>query len=177
VASKPLGANARGLTLIDMMISLAVLAIITALVAPALGPNDSLKLVSAATILASDIEFAQSESIASPGDPVLVHIDADGDQYWLARVSEPGVPILRPVAAGSDRPADVYRTDYGDGRAVFLDGIEIEMLGAPGGTGDMPFDAFGRLDQLGDVDVRISNGSDSLVVRVRASTGAVSIVD
>ncbi len=177
ISNRPRSRAPRGLTIIDVMITLSVMAIVTAIALPALGPNDSLKLVSAATILASDLEYAQSESIASPSDPVLVRVDAAGDQYWLARASAPDTPIMRPLSSEADPSSDAYLTEYGDGRAIFLDGIEIELLGADGGSGDLQFDAFGRLDRLSNADIRLSNESDGLSVRISASTGAVSIVE
>lgn len=159
----------RGITFIDTMMAVALLAVLVLIALPAIGPDQPLRVISAATVLASDIEFAQSASLASPSDPVVVRFDQDGGRYWLALASSPETPIPRP-----GRPAGTpYLVQFGAGDALYLAGVSCATANIQDGL--LAFDAFGRLDQLGDASVTLSNESGSATVRVSASTGSVAL--
>jgi len=158
--------------MIDLILVLAVLAIVTMLALPSVESDQPLKLVGASTILASDFEFAQSETLAVPADPTEVHIDSTNGHYWLARKSAPTTPIDRPdiTTTGSGVPYEVW---YGQGDEGYLAGVQIEIIGV--GSGVIAYYAFGRLEQSNDARVKIYNDSGDLFVVVTASTGSVSI--
>lgn len=158
----------RGFTFVELMITLALLAIAAMISLPALRPDDPLKVIGAATMLASDIEFAQSATLANPGDPTIVRIGDKIPRYWLALQSDPDTPILRP----SGEP---YLVHFGGPSHQFLSGLKIELLGQPGGA--IVFDAFGRLADGNDAQVRLGNDGGALVVTVKSSTGSVLIAD
>ena len=160
-------------TLIDLMLVLAVLGIVTLLALPSVDSDQPLKIVGAAAILASDIEFAQSETLAVPADPTEVHLDSANGRYWLARASDPNTPIEHPGvdASGTSDPYDIR---YGQGEYGYLAGVQIELIGGSG-SGTLAFDPFGRLNQSGDARIRLSNDSGDLFVVVTASTGSVAI--
>jgi len=159
----------KGITFIDTMMAVALLAILALIALPAVGPDQPLRVISAATVLASDIEFAQSASLASPSDPVVVRFDGAGARYWLARASSPETPIERP-----GRPAGTpYLVQFGAGDALYLAGVSCATTNVPDGV--LAFDAFGRLDQLGDATVTLANDSGSAAVQVSASTGSVAL--
>ena len=163
----------RGFTLLDLMITLAVMAIIATLVAPSISSNDGISLVSAATILASDLEYAQSESLTNPADPTFLVIDATEKRYWLALASDTQTPIARPEAGptvGEPRP---YEVVFGEGEVNYLSSVGVALVGGP--SGNVPFDPYGRLSQPGNARIRLWNESGELFVIVSATTGTVSI--
>jgi len=159
----------RGVTLMELMISMAIVAIVAVAVLPTLAPEEPMKLVGAATLIASDIEYAQSASLADPGDPIVVVFDKDSSQYWLARTSDTETPITRP---SSEEP---YLIVFGEGDTRQLASVAISVEGNDGWM--IPFDQFGRLDQLDNISVRVSNDAGSMLVSVAATTGSVSILD
>ncbi len=166
--SRPSSTFRRAFTLIELMIAMVVVAIMAVVVMPALAPEDAIKLVSASHLLASDLEYAQSVSLAEPADPIVVVFDADAPRYWLARASDTETPIDRPGTS------DPYMMEMGVGLAGQLDGIEFEVANVSDNT--IPYDAFGRLDQLDNAFVRIHNHTGEIFVSISASTGSVSVV-
>lgn len=148
------------------MLTVAIIAIIGAVAAPSLRPNDSLKLISAATILTADLEFAQSATLEDAADPTVVRVDEAADRYWLARSSAPETPIVRP----SGEPYDIT---FGEGGSEFLAGIGIAAKDLPSGT--VTFDAFGRLEQSDDIILTLTSPTGDLTVRIASSTGSVYI--
>lgn len=159
----------RGVMLIDLVLAIAVLGIVVLAVIPSANPGESMKLVAASTILTSDIEFAQSETLARPGDPTVIRFDAEGGRYWLALASDPETPILRPNGV------DAYEVVYGEGAYNQLWGVTLDVQDIADGM--LLFDAMGRLVQSENGVVRVGNGNGELAVVVRATTGSVSVVD
>lgn len=100
-----------GISLIDMLMTIAVLAIVAAVAVPALNDSHRLRVRGAASILASDIEFAQSMSVAYPNDPIVIVFDTNDNSYHLARSSDPQTPLQR---SDSGEP---YVVTFGSGRA------------------------------------------------------------
>lgn len=155
----------RGFTLIDLMMTIAVIAILAVALMPAMSPEAPLRLVAAGTMLSSDIEYAQSATLAAPSDPTVVRFDPDANRYYLALASTPDVPITRPSGG---EPYDVI---LGEGIAADLAGVSIAITDATDDT--VIFDAFGRLGQLDDVTITLTNGAGDLTIVVRATTGSV----
>jgi prepilin-type N-terminal cleavage/methylation domain-containing protein len=158
----------RGFTFVELMITVALLAIAAMVALPSLRPDDPLKVIGAATMLASDIEFAQSATLASPADPTIVQFADKQPRYWLALQSDPATPILRP----NGKPYEVF---FGQDGAQFLAGLQVELQTDPDGA--ITFDAFGRLTQTEDAHVVVGNPSGALVVTVKSTTGSVSIAE
>lgn len=158
----------RGFTMVELMISVALIAIAAMIALPALRPDDPLKVIGAATMLASDIEYAQSATLASPADPTIVRFTDSQPHYWLALESDPSTPILR----SNGKPYEVH---FGQDGAEYLAGLQVQLEDDPGGA--ITFDAFGRLAQTADARVVIGNTSGGLVVTVKATTGSVSIAE
>ncbi len=160
--------GARGLTLVDVLLTAVVLSIIAIISIPALRFDDPVRLISAATLITADLEYAQSATLAAPDDPVIVVFDSDNPRYWLALASKPDKPIPRP---GSGDPFDVY---FGKGNLPYLAGISLK-LAEGGDQGAVKFDAFGRLDPPTDARIQVVNASGDIFVVVAANTGSVSM--
>ncbi len=157
----------RGFALIDLLLTVALLGVLAMVALPALRPSDSLRAVAAATTLAADLEYAQSASLAMPNDPMVVRFVPKGTGYFLARSSDTDVPITK--ANG-----EPYEVVYGEGLAMHLEGLGLALV-APEGTDSVAFDGFGRLGSGQDAVYEITGATGSVQVRVRASTGSVSL--
>lgn len=161
-------ARCAAFTLVDLMMALAVLAVLVAVVVPTAQPDEQVKLLAGATRLAADIEYAQSASLASPSDPTVVRLADDGQSYWLALKSKPDVPIERP---DSDEPFEVV---FGDGDARGLEGLLVALTAKDAVM--IEFDSFGRLATTEDAVVRLSNEAGSMYVAVACTTGSVKVL-
>lgn len=161
--------GARGaFTLADTMVAVAILAIAVGVAVPSLTPNDHSRLRGGATMLASDLEYAQSLSLAAPDDLGLIRFDPDDSgHYWIATASAPDDPVSIPF---TDKQ---YEVRFGADRAALLYDVSLTMQNVPDGT--LMFDEFARLTGTKDAIFTLSNGAGEITVRVSASTGSVRV--
>jgi hypothetical protein len=152
-----------------MLIAVSLIAVIGALLLPTLGPSDTVRLIGASRQLASDVEFAQSLSLSGPEDPAVVVFDEAGARYWVARASDPATPVL----VGVDE--EPYVVQLGDNPDSIADGVGVFASGVAGG--ELGFDQFGALAARDDAWIELRNGSGSIYVAVRGTTGSVSVTD
>jgi len=110
-------------SLIDLLMTMTVLAIVTAIAIPALKDNHRLRIRGASAIIASDIEFAQSNSIAFPNDPVMIVFDPGTASYHLALASDPDTPLNRPDTG------EPYVVALGSGRARVAESVTFTLAG------------------------------------------------
>lgn len=159
-----------GLMLVDLLMAIVVLGIILAAVVPTMRPEDQMRLIGASSILASDIEYAQSATLSNPSDPTIVRFDDDQARYWLARESAPDTPIPRP--SGTAEPYEVFMGNAADtvARGVSIDASQLTDL-------TIAFNDIGAIDLESDPVVRLTNSTGAIQIRVRAATGSVLIED
>jgi len=155
----------HGFTLINVMVSVGVLAVLAGAMVATLTPDDRARALGAARLVASDLEFAQSLSLSEPHDPAVVVFDPVNDGYWVARTSDPETPVER--ADGSP-----YVVIFGEGDASAFAGVDIRA-GAGGGV--VTFDAFGRLDATEDAGLLVGLAEEYSIVAVSSSTGFTTI--
>ena len=84
----------RGFTLMELLLSLGILAMLAALAAPMFGNNEALQLDVTRRLLISDLEYSQILAITNPNDAVALVIDESGEGWHIATVSNPEVPLL-----------------------------------------------------------------------------------
>jgi hypothetical protein len=118
-------------------------------------------------MLTSDIEFAQVTSIASPDRQLVIRLDPEESAWWLAEVSTPEDPILRPDTG------EPYVTTLGKGRALSAAGTTLEIAGLSDRT--LAFDAQGGLvDFTATPSITLAAGDDWIRLDIAATTGTVS---
>ena len=157
-------------TLVELMITIAILGILVMAVLPSFQSNEPIQLIAASAIVTSDIEYAQTQTIGNPSDPTTVQFDPVAEQYWLALKSSPTVPILRPD------DGEPYVVTWGMDGDELLQGTTVDTVGFVE-SNVIEFDGFGRLVQLSDLGVKVTNGSGDLYVNVISNTGSVHIKD
>lgn len=156
----------RAFTLVEILITVVVMAIVVAVAIPTLSGDDRAQLLGAANMVASDLEYAQSVALADPNDPGLFKASADGTGYWVATASDPDAPIL---AQYSEEPRSIT---FGVGAAAELAGVTISVDEA---SDTVQFDGFGRLASMADITITLHNGAGDRLVLVKAATGIVEI--
>jgi len=157
----------RAFTLVDMLVTVAIMAVVAAVVLPAMAPDSGARLRGGAMMLVSDIEYAQSVCLAEPSDPVIVRFGSDGATYWLARESEPTEPIAYPGTT------EQYLVRFGAGRAALL---ADSWFGTDGLVNSaIVFDEFGRLQALNNAVIALTNGALTVTIRVDSGSGAITI--
>lgn len=156
----------RAFTLTDLMMTIAVIGIVAAVAIPSTAPSARARLRGGAMLLGSDIEYAQTLSLASPMDPAMVVFADDGRSYWIAHESDPATAVEAPGA--EEGP---YRVELGSGRAALLFDCTMQVTGAP--EGRLVFDEFARPLAPGDVRIVITNPADAIAVTVRAGSGTI----
>ncbi len=157
----------RGYTLFDMLIVLAIIAAVMALVLPRFRDTTYVRLLAAAQIATSDIEFAQSLCVAHPQDPVVVVFSAaPTPRYWLALTSDPATPIDLENGAGP------YRIIFGEGRARHIGGVSVSCTPA----GSFSFDGMGAVGGFVSPVVTLSDGSREIRLEISATTGSITQV-
>jgi len=156
----------RAFTLVEILITVSIMAIVVAVAIPGLSSNDGARLHGALNMVASDIEFAQSIALADPNDPGVFKASADGTGYWVATSSDPNTPVLSEY---SNEPRSVT---FGAGVAAGFEGVTVtvEQLDR-----EIQFDGFGRLAEMDDILVTISNDWGDREILVKSSTGVVEI--
>src|SRR5690606_2920334 len=114
--------RASAFTLVELLIALAIMAIALGIAVPTLRPNARARLISAAELLASGLEYAQSLAIAAPTNFAMGRFDpdaAEGPTYWIAYESDPDKPIAKLYSS------DAHLVTFGAGDAAQLEGVEI----------------------------------------------------
>lgn len=158
----------RGFTLTEAVITTSIVGIAAAaaLIVSG-GQNAAGQLREAGRLLASDIEFAQLESVTHSADPRALLFNADGTGYRLVTVNAPTVTLADPL--GGTRG-----TTFGEGRASHLDSVRIYAHSA-GADNLLAFGPFGQLDQADPFHLALVSGDRGLVLDVDSETGAVSV--
>jgi Tfp pilus assembly protein FimT len=159
--------RAPAYTLTEVLLVVAILAVMAALVAPMASSNDATKLRAAADLLAADLAYAQSESISHGDDPRLVIFDTAVHRYHVAPASDAATAITGDAGLP-------YIVRYGAGRAATLDGVTIDSVSL-NGDDRLGFEMWGNLDQTAPATITLAFGARRITVTVDPVTGEAAI--
>ena len=174
---RPLRGRGRGLTVIEVMVTLICLAVAAVIVLPTVSDNSGERLRGAAQILVADLEYAQSESMSHGDDPRRLVIDADKLGYYITKKSAPLAPPPPPAPKTPvNNPVGgmPYVTRFGSDRAAMLGGVSIGAYDL-GGDDRLGFGALGQLDQSAPATIELLCGVRKIVVTIDPTTGDVSM--
>ena len=156
-----------GFTLIDLMVTLTIIAVMATVLLPRMDDGGRLRLMAGARLLASDIEMAQIMTISRPNDPIVVKFEPALGTYWLAPASDPDTPILRPGAT------QVYKVVFGQGRGRTAKNVTIALTDVTDNM--LIFNGQGGiLDPTLEPQIKLMQGSRWTTLTVSTMTGAIS---
>lgn len=154
----------RAFSLLELLMALTVLAVAAAMVLPAFQDDHRLRVVAAATLLTSDLEYAQLINVTHPDTPVIVRFDSETSRYWLAYEWTPETPITR------DPSGEPYLVELGVGRARSSWGVTLTTART-----ELAFDAQGGLAMLQTApEIVLEQGGSRIVLRISPTTGAIT---
>ncbi len=162
----------RGFTLVEVILVVVILAIAAMMAIPFATSGASTQLKSAATIIASDLEYAKSMAI-SRGKQYSVVFNTGAESYQIEDVN--GVVIDHPIKKGPN----TYVVNFAkDSR---LSQVKISSVDFDG-TVTVSFDYLGsprRADDgyLNTGSVTLSAGGATMTVNVEPVTGYITISD
>lgn len=138
----------RGLTLIELMVTLVVLAIIVSIATTVPDILDKRRAIGAQEALYSEIQFARSEAIKQSRD---IHVDVNDGAGWCMGVTD------KPSCdcAATDATACTIRYGGSDVARV-LDGSDFEGVSMNSNTGEMVFDSIRGMLKSGDGTIKLS---------------------
>ncbi|MEX2175601.1 MAG: prepilin-type N-terminal cleavage/methylation domain-containing protein [Pirellulaceae bacterium] len=175
-----------GLTLVELLLTLAIISVLAAMLIPQFGLQVTDQLASVAEIVASDLDYARSLAVVNNSDYELT-FEPDQNRYQLRHIGANTLLHVLPTSAfrQTDDLPDVQTTDLGDlpmaqpavrllgavtegGSAAAVDTVTFMPLG---GTGDPP--------DPSDTVVWLACGSGTnerfISIRVNRVTGLVEI--
>lgn len=162
------GHRSRGFTLVEMLLTVAVLAIISLLAIPSIGKTSDDQLRSAAKILIADLEYAQMQSTGDAVNAAVLVFNADGTGYSIALASDPTTPVTNPITKAP------YAETFGSGRLITCPNVMISGMSV-GGDEQLGFDSHGGLDQTTAATVTLSCQGRQLTITIQPYTGEASI--
>jgi prepilin-type N-terminal cleavage/methylation domain-containing protein len=157
----------RAFTLVEMLVTITIIAIVASVVAPMFSSDDRLHVMAASSVLSSDIELAQVMTISYPQDPVIVKFDPANRKYWLAYAATPNTPITREE---SNEP---YVVVMGEGRASTAQGTALALDSVINNT--LQFNAQGGLTNFNTQPlIEMTRGDAAITLSLAPTTGTVT---
>ena len=157
----------RGLTLVELVVTVAILSIVAAMLVPMLGDDSAGRLGVATILLRDDLEQARFRTVADPQRPLALMIDEDGLGWSLVDPDQPG----RPIERDDGTPWSIRS---GEGRGAGMAEVEINLEGVSGKLLD--FDESGSVrDRTATPRFSLRSGNREQVLEVGAVTGLVRV--
>ena len=156
-----------GFTLVELLMSLAVLAILAALAVPLIGDTDALRLDAAERLLTSDLEHTQILAITHPENAYGLVIHEDGSGWHIALISDPQTPVLETISE------DPLTLTIGEGRGRPAEGV---ILSTNAADNIIAFDPNGGLANFTlETSISLNIGESEGVLSIAASTGTIRL--
>ncbi len=165
---KPVVYVSRAFSYVEVMATVIVVGIASAVVIPTLGDTTQTQLTKAAELLVADLAFAQVESISHSDDPRAMVFDTANGRYYIAAMSDTATPIINPVTKGN------YEVRWGSNRAHALSAVSFGTISADGDD-ILGFRQYGQLDQTENATIEIRAGGNQITITLDAITGESTI--
>lgn len=158
----------RGVTLLEMIVVVAVLAVVATVAMPMLADRSGTRLLAAETLLRDDLEQARHRTVATPDRPVSILFDPDGRGWRLVDAGD-----RTPIARIDGTP---WTVRLGEGVAEGLDGVEVARTDDPAASA-LRFDATGVAISETTPRFRLGSGDVHRGFEVSLVTGLVRSID
>ena len=156
-----------GFTLVEMMITVAIMGIAASIIMPALSNTDYSVVQAGASLMVADFDFAQTMAISDPTDMTVVKFDTNNARWWVAPYSTPDTPFVKPYST------ETYDTTMGAGRAYLATGVTFSLTDV---TNNMiVYNAFGQLNQATNPVITLTYGSASGTILFDSETGFLKV--
>ena len=157
----------RGMSLLELSITMVVLAIVAAVVLPVLDNGNGSRIAAAMILLRDDLEQARYRTVANPEQARALLLDEDGRGWRVVDPTQPSRTLQRDD--GSD-----WLVRAGEGRGAGMSDVELQLDGVDGLL--LEFDQSGALlDRSAMPLFTVSCGQQQQVLRIGAVTGIVRI--
>ena len=154
-----------GFSLIELLVALAIMALLAALAVPLLGDNDALKLDVARRLLISDLEHAQILAITHPEKEIGIVVAEDGQGWHIASLDDLSTPLSDSVTG------EPLVTELGSGPASSAQDVFIETNTT---SNTIAFNQNGGLtDFTQSVEITLVSGDKTAMISVSPSTGSI----
>jgi len=163
------GVREPAYTLAEMIVVVLVVAIAAAIVVGSIGTTKDSQAISAARVLASDVELARNLAVTTQA-PHTMLFSSDRQSYKVVANYTGGGYALATAVEHPVRANERFEV-----RLASLNGmgsVVVETVGF-GGQAYVTFDAEGEPSSGGSVTLR--SGESGMVISVEALTGAVSV--
>lgn len=144
-------------TFTEIMIVVAIIAIVAGISLPRMAKSENVKLTNAASIVVADIEFARFDAMTHSDDPCVIVFDLDIGRYHLARQSDVATPIYNVM---TDSP---YVREFGRSTLRGFDGVVVSAASV-GPDAQLGFGPLGELDQISPATIRLECKGRSLLI-------------
>ncbi len=154
-----------GFTLVELILSLAIMAILAALAAPMFGSDDALQLDVAKRLLVSDLEYTQVLAIANPEDNIALIIEENGTGWHIAQASSQSIPLNDRITG------EALVTTLGQGPAASANQVRIESNAQ---DNIILFDQNGGLvDFSQEILISLTIGETNALIQISPTTGSI----
>jgi len=147
-------------TLLELMVVVLILAIAAAVAIPYAVSTSDLQVISAARMLAADLQYAQNTAITSQ-TPITVSFNVNAESYTLSNASG---ALIHPITK------EAYVVNFALQKG--FDKLDISSVSF-GGSANVAFDELGSPDNAGSVTLQA--GPHVYRVDVAAATGRVTV--
>lgn len=156
-----------GFTLLELTIVVGIIAVIASMILPMLSDQDRMRLTAASSVLTSDIELAQSMSIATPDALHGVHFEPAKACWWISKTKTPDTPIVR------EDTNDVYLVTLGADRGKAAAGVTFtidQIIGS-----HLGFDSRGGLAAFtAQPSITFTLGDQWVKLAISPNTGSIT---
>lgn len=166
------GHVARGYTLAEMLIVVVIVGLIGSLAIPQAVGLRTPRLRTAASVLAADLEFCQSQNINDTAAHYVMVFNVPNQTYLMALSTTPTVPISHP---GDAQP---FLNDFTTGRNSGLTGVTLQKVTnvpTTNGRVTLSYDCFGKPQISQNATFTLLADGNTMTLTLDASTGDITI--